>query len=150
MEPIYVTVDTQKNNFGNEIRVTQNDTAIKFVIKIQQNGKDVPFTPGSIFTLTNLRVDNVAVVTPNLGEVTGPNSVTFTLGTRELEVLGIVRASVQILNQNGRISSLSFNYIVVNDLSEFPPSGSDKTLIEKVLGEGPTVIEDAKKILATC
>lgn len=145
MEPIHITADTQRITSRNEIRVTQHDSSVTFVIKIQQNGKDVPLPTDNVYALTSLRLDNVAVVSPNLGLVTGINEVTFHLGAKELEVQGLVRASVQIINPKGRLSTLSFNYSVVKDLSNAPPTENEKTLIEIVLNKGPSVIEEAKR-----
>lgn len=143
MEPIYILADTQRVNFQ-DIKVTQNDSNVKFIIKVQQGGKDLQLSADTIYTLTSLRDDRVAVLSPNLGVVTGRNEITFNLGTKELAVTGVVRASVQMISDDGRISTLSFNYSVVRDLSNAEPSEEDKSLIQVVLQDGPEIIEAAR------
>ncbi|MEK4715224.1 BppU family phage baseplate upper protein [Sporosarcina sp. FSL K6-5500] len=140
-------MDTQKVIKSQNIKVTKGDSAIQFVVKIQRNGQDDALLDGTIYTLSNLRLDGVAVLSPT-GIVTGENEVTFLLGTTETEVVGTVRASVQMYHADGRVSTISFTYNVMRDLSsDYVPSESEKTLIESVLVDGPVVIGQAKDLV---
>lgn len=144
MNIIPITADTKKLNYMTTPKVTQNDTVV-FIVKIQDNGIDEPLPTGSTYTLTSLRLDGVSIMSPSPGTITGDNEVTFNLGTKELEFPGLVRASVQIFNTDGRVSTLSFDYAVVRDLSVgFVESEMERTLIEIVLVDGPEVIQSAK------
>lgn len=145
MESIHITLDTQKVTKSQNIKVTQSDSAVQFVVKVQRNGKDDALPAGTVYTLTSLRLDGIAVLSPEPGVVTADNEITFKLGTTETEIMGSVRASVQMYQADGRVSTLAFMYTVLRDLStDYIPSESEKTLIESVLVDGPVVIQEAR------
>jgi hypothetical protein len=121
--------------------VTQNDTVV-FVCRIFDDGRIYNIQSGTTFTMTATRPDKVTVITE--GSVTDENIVEFTLGTTELAVAGKVNTVVQVYDAEGRISTIPFGYYVLNDPStDYIPSEHEETLIERVLGDGPQVIDDA-------
>jgi hypothetical protein len=123
--------------------VTQNDTVV-FVCRIFDDGRIYNIQSGTTFTMTATRPDKVTVITE--GTVTDENIVEFTLGTTELAVAGKVNTVVQVYDAEGRISTIPFGYYVLNDPStDYIPSEHEETLIERVLGDGPQVIDDAEQ-----
>jgi hypothetical protein len=123
--------------------VTQNDTVV-FVCRIFDDGRIYNIQSGATFTMTATRPDKVTVITE--GAVTDENIVEFTLGTTELAVAGKVNTVVQVYDAEGRISTIPFGYYVLNDPStDYIPSEHEETLIERVLGDGPQVIDDAEQ-----
>ncbi|MFJ7934435.1 hypothetical protein [Sporosarcina sp. NPDC096371] len=144
MEPIRIVADTRRMNPGDAINVTQNDSGISFIVKIQRNGKNEQLSSDGTYTLTNLRPDGTSVLSEE-GVLSGYNEICFKLGTSELAVIGTVLASVQMYHENGRISSLPFSYNVVRDLAaDYVLLKAERSLIEITLGEEILDIEAAK------
>lgn len=135
-------VDIKQKNYINEPVVTQNDDVV-FNLRLTDNGAGIDLSDYESFSLTSVRPDKKTVLV--VGDEIGNSQVEFDLGTLELEKTGTVNASIQ-LYAGGRVSSIPFTYKVLKDLSDdYVPTENDKTIIEIVLGEGPGVIEDAKK-----
>lgn len=137
-------VDFKHKSIINEPTVTQNDE-VKFILNVFDDGKEFELTNVSTFTLASVRPDKISVMT--LGKLTGPNQVTFELGSTELLVPGTVDVAIQLYDTNGRISTLPFTYKVLKDpVKNHVPSEKDQTLIELVLGQGPAILAAAEKV----
>ncbi|MER2132584.1 MAG: hypothetical protein ABS896_09240 [Carnobacterium inhibens] len=137
-------VDFKVRNLINEPLVTQNDE-VKFILNVFDDGKEFELSNVSTFTLASVRPDKVSVM--SLGKLTGPNQVTFELGSTELLVPGTVDVAIQLYDTNGRISTLPFTYKVLKDpVKDYIPSADEQTLIELVLGQGPVILAAAEKV----
>jgi hypothetical protein len=138
-----IDVDIKQKTAIKTTTVTQND-AVVFIFRIFDEGRIYNIQSGTTFTMTATRPDKVTVITE--GTVTDENIVDFTLGTTELAVAGKVNTVVQVYDAEGRISTIPFGYYVLNDPStDYIPSEHEETLIERVLGDGPQVIDDAEQ-----
>lgn len=139
----YLDVDIKRDNYVEEPQVTQNDD-VAFVLRLTDDGIDMSIEGVSTYTLASLRADGQSVLT--VGTLTGPNEVTFELGSTEVSVPGRVKAAIQLYDVDGRVSSIPFTYEVTKDLAtNYLPSKDEQTLIELVLGEGPVILADARK-----
>lgn len=137
-------VDFKVRNLINEPLVTQNDE-VKFILNVFDDGKEFELSNVSTFTLASIRPDKVSVM--SLGKLTGPNQVTFELGSTELLVPGTVDVAIQLYDTDGRISTLPFTYKVLKDpVKDYVPSTDEQTLIELVLGQGPAILNEAKRV----
>lgn len=127
----------------NEPTVVQND-AIRFIIRVFDNGQPLDLTSVETASLANIRLDRKTVVTP--GTKIGTNTVQFDLGTEETKVPGRVEATAQFYDEDGRVSTIAFTYRVVKDPTGegYIPTERDQTLIEIVLSDGPLVIQQAQ------
>ena len=142
----YLDVDIKRDNYVEEPQVTQNDN-IAFVLRLTDDGIDKPIEGVSTYTLASLRADGQSVLT--VGTLTGPNEVTFELGSTEVSVPGRVKAAIQLYDADGRVSSIPFTYEVTKDLAtNYVPSKDEQTLIELVLGEGPVILAKARQATA--
>ncbi|WP_427137215.1 hypothetical protein [Psychrobacillus psychrodurans] len=137
-------VDFKVRNLINEPIVTQNDE-VTFILNVYDDGQEFALSSVSTFTLASVRPDKVSVMT--LGELTGTNQVTFALGSTELLVPGTVDVAIQLYDADGRVSTLPFTYKVLKDpVKDYVPSTDEQTLIELVLGQGPVILEEAKRV----
>jgi len=137
-----IDVDIKQKTAIRTPTVTQND-AVVFIFRIFDEGRIYNVQEGSTFTMTSTRADKQAVMT--VGEIKGDNIVQFDLGTTEIEVKGKVESVIQVYDATGRVSTIPFNYTVLNDPSgDYIPSEDEKTLIQKVLGEGPAILTSAQ------
>jgi hypothetical protein len=137
-------VDFKIRNLINEPLVTQNDE-VKFILNVYDDGMEFDLSNVSTFTLVSVRPDNVSVMT--LGDLTETNQVTFALGSTEILVPGTVGAVIQLYDADGRVSTLPFTYKVLKDpVKDYVPSTDEQTLIELVLGQGPVILEEAKRV----
>lgn len=137
-------VDFKHKSIINEPTVTQNDE-VKFILNVFDDGKEFELSNVSTFTLASVRPDKVSVM--SLGKLTGPNQVTFELGSTELMVTGTVDVAIQLYDAAGRVSTLPFTYKVLKDpVNNHVPSEKDQTLIELVLGQGPAILAAAEKV----
>lgn len=142
----YLDVDIKRDNYVEEPQVTQNDD-IAFVLRLTDDGSDMAIEGVSTYTLASSRPDGQSVVT--VGVLTGPNEVTFELGSTEVSVPGRVKAAIQLYDMNGRVSSIPFTYEVKKDLAiDYIPSTEEETLIQLVLGEGPAILNAAELVTA--
>ena len=137
-----IDADIKKTSYFNEPTVTSNDD-ITFVVNISDDGQAFDLADVTTVSLANTKPDNEVVVTP--GVISGLNQVMFVLGTNETAVSGSVGAVVQLYDANGRVSTLSFSYVVKSDPtgSGYVPSTDEQTLIEVVLNDGPLRIQEA-------
>lgn len=136
-------VDFKKSNYMNEPVVTQNDE-VTFILNIYDDDERYDLSNVTTFTLASVRPDKTSVMT--LGTKTATNQVTFNLGTTELEVVGRVKAAIQLYDAEGRVSTLPFSFKVLKDpVIDYVPSTNEQTLIELVLGEAPTILANAEK-----
>lgn len=146
-EPHYIDVDLKRKTQFSTPVVTQNDTDVVFIMRISDDGRTSPdlLDKFSKVTLTSERWDRESFFT--LGsKVDGTNGVEFRLGTKELELVGKVTASVQFYSTDGRKSSSHFRYQVEKDLTgEYVPTETEAGLIETVLIDGPEIIGAAQK-----
>lgn len=142
----YLDVDIKRDNYVEEPQVTQNDD-IAFVLRLTDDGSDMPIEDVSTYTLASSRPDGQSVVT--VGVLTGPSEVTFELGSTEVSVPGRVKAAIQLYDVDGRVSSIPFTYEVKKDLAvDYIPSADEQTLIQLVLGEGPAILNAAELVTA--
>lgn len=140
-------MDIKRNNpiFNNPI-VTQND-GITFVVSVFDNDKPFDLSTVSTFTLVSTRPDKQAVQT--VGQKTGTNEITFDLGTTEISVPGRVDAAIQLYDPDDRVTSIPFHYVVKKDpATGYIPSEEEETLIQRVLGEGPVILQNAEGVTA--
>ena len=137
-----IDADIKKTSYFNQPTVTQNDD-ITFVVNISDDGQAFDLADVTTVSLANTKPDNEVVVTP--GVISGTNQVTFVLGTNETAVSGTVNAVVQLYDVDGRVSTLSFSYVVKSDPtgSGYVTSTDEQTLIEVVLNDGPLRIQEA-------
>ncbi|MCK1997962.1 BppU family phage baseplate upper protein [Psychrobacillus psychrodurans] len=143
----YLDVDIKRDNYVEEPKVTQNDD-ISFVLRLTDDGSDMEIENVSTYTLASLRPDGQSVLTA--GTLTGPNEVTFEIGSTEISVPGRVKAAIQLYDVDGRVSSIPFTYEVTKDIATgYIPSKEEKTLIELVLGEGPAILAAAEAATIT-
>lgn len=146
-EPHFIDVDLKRKTQFSTPVVTQNDTDVVFIMRISDDGRTSPdlLNNFSKVTLTSERWDRESFFT--LGsKVDGTNEVEFRLGTKELELVGKVTASVQFYSTDGRKSSSHFRYQVEKDLTgEYVPTETEAGLIETVLIDGPEIIGAAQK-----
>ena len=142
-----ISADIKKKAYISEPMVTQNDD-ITFIVNVFDNGE--PFSLAGVTTasLANTRMDGTTVVTP--GTIINDNTIQFDLGTNETAVPGKVLATVQLYDEDERVSTIAFTYRVVKDPtgSGYVPSENEKTLIEVVLNDGPLVIQQAQDAAA--
>ena len=137
-------VDFKHKSIINEPTVTQNDE-VKFILNVFDDGKEFELSNVSTFTLASVRPDKVSVM--SLGKLTGPNQVTFELGSTEIMVPGTVDVAIQLYDAYGRVSTLPFTYKVLKDpVKDYVPSADEPTLIELVLGRGPAILQAAIEI----
>ena len=137
-----IDADIKKTSYFNQPTVTQNDD-ITFVVNISDDGQAFDLADVATVSLANTKPNADVVVTAGL--ITGTNQVTFVLGTNETAVSGRVEAVVQLYDESGRVSTLSFSYVVKVDPtgSGYVPSTDEQTLIEVVLNDGPLRIQEA-------
>jgi len=137
-----IDADIKKTSYFNEPTVTSNDD-ITFVVNISDDGQAFDLASVTTMSLANTKPDKDVVVTS--GAKSGTNQVTFVLGTNETAVSGTVNAVVQLYDADGRVSTLSFSYVVKSDPtgSGYVPSTDEQTLIEVVLNDGPLRIQEA-------
>ena len=147
MENVYeLDIDIKKENYINQPVLKQNDNAV-FKLNILDDEKPIDLSNAVSITLANLRPDrkNIIIV-GSLGE--NDNQVVFDISRPENSIVGNVEATVQFYGSENRISTATFTYKVEKDPSNISPSGTDKTLIELVLGEGPAVLKAAEEATA--
>lgn len=147
MENVYeLDIDIKKENYINQPVLKQNDYAV-FKLNITDDEMPVDLSAAVTITLANLRPDrkNIIVV-GSLGD--SNNQVVFDISRPENSIVGTVEATVQFYGSENRISTATFTYKVEKDPSNISPSGTDKTLIELVLGEGPAVLKAAEEATA--
>ncbi len=128
--------------------VTQNDS-VSIIVTVLDGGSPVSLDEVSKMTIACTRRDGTVVVKD--GTQTGPNEVTFELGTTEIEQTGKVDAVVQLYLADGRVSTIKFAFNVTKDPTGegYVPSEDERTLIEVVLGDGPLVLERAETAAAS-
>jgi len=138
-----IEADLKKKKYIDEPTVTQNDD-ITFIVSVFDNGIPFSLTGVTTATLANVRLDGVTVVTP--GMIVDDNTVQFDLGTNETAVVGKVRATIQLYDEDERVSTIAFTYQVLKDPTGdgYIPTERDKTLIETVIGDGPLIIQQAQ------
>jgi hypothetical protein len=145
LQNIYeVDVDIKQKTAVKTPTVTQNDTVV-FIFRIFDEGRIYNIqASGTTFTLLSTRTDKQTVMRE--GTVTGENIVQFDLGTTELNVVGKVESVIQVYDvTNERVSTIPFSFNVLNDPStDYVPSAEENTLIQRVLGDGPQIIDDAE------
>ena len=144
MENVYeLDIDIKKENYINQPVLKQNDNAV-FKLNILDDEKPIDLSNAVSITLANLRPDrkNIIIV-GSLGD--NENQVVFDISRPENSIVGTVEATVQFYGSENRISTATFTYRVEKDPSNISPSGTDKTLIELVLGEGPAVLKAAEE-----
>lgn len=138
-----IDVDIKQKTAIRTPTVTQND-AVVFIFRIFDEGRIYNIQSGSTFTMTSTRPDKQAVMT--VGTIAGENIVQFELGTTEIAVVGKVETVIQVYDADGRVSTIPFSFNVLNDpTGDYIPSEDEQTLIQKVLGEGPAILADAKR-----
>lgn len=137
-----INVDIQLPNQLNLFPVTKFDT-IDFVLRVFNNKEPVDLSQVSTAILVSTRQDGTPV--PVVGAVTGLNEATFTLGNQSTAVAGRVSAIAQFYDAAGRISTVSFAYMVTDDpIADVEILEEDRTLIQVVLQNGPLVIAQAE------
>lgn len=138
-----IDVDIKQKTAIKQPTVTQND-AVVFNFRVFDDGRIYNIQSGTTFTMITTRKGKPPVMTE--GQATGENTVQFKLGTTELEVVGYVEAVIQVYDAEGRVSTIPFKYEVLNDPSnDYVPSEDEETLIQRVLGDGPQIIEEAEQ-----
>lgn len=137
-------VDFKQKNYINEPVITQNDE-ITFILNVYDDGMEFDLSGVSTSTLVSERQDKQSVMT--LGSITGTNQITFALGSTEISKVGKVDAAIQLYDADGRVSTLPFTYKVLKDPGKnYVPSTDEQTLIELVLGLGPAILNEAKRV----
>ena len=147
MENVYeLDIDIKKENYINQPVLKQNDYAV-FKLNITDDEMPVDLSTAVTMTLANLRPDRKSIIiVGSLGD--SNNQVVFDISRPENSIVGTVEATVQFYGSENRISTATFTYKVEKDPSNISPSGTDKTLIELILGEGPAVLKAAEEATA--
>lgn len=144
---IDLTVDIKHKLHREEPVVRQNDSLVFEMVLKDDN---VPFVieEGTTATLATLLPDGSVVVVPS--KSVDLNTVVFHLGTTETSQVGRIVSVVQLYSADGRVSSMEFSYRVVRDFTNagYEESERDRSLIEIVLVDGPTVIQAARDATA--
>ncbi|MEZ7173581.1 GDSL-type esterase/lipase family protein [Sporosarcina sp. OR05] len=135
-------IDIKQPTYVTEPVVKQHDD-VTLVINITDNDVPLDLTGVTTPTLSVARPDRVTVTSD--GEKTGANQITFKLPRASVAIIGRSDATVQLYGTDKRVSSFTFPMKVEKD----PSSGlnvtdGEKTLIEKVLVDGPEVIQAAE------
>lgn len=133
-----------RNKYVKAPEIVQNDT-VRFVIELTDNGAPYDLSGVATVSIASERPDGGVVVTP--GTVSG-NTVTFDLGTNEAMSPGKVKATVQLYDTDGRVSTVTFDYFVRKDPTgvDFEPSQSEKTLIETVMADAQAKIDELSEV----
>lgn len=149
-EPHYIDVDLKQKTQFYKPQITQHDTNAIVRVRLTDGGESDPAVVAAFdyITLTSRRKDREAFHV--IGTVIeGTNEIEFELGTKELEQVGLVDASLQFYGPNDegvieRISSAAFEYKVTEDIAvDRKETETEMSLIEVVLNRGPGVIADA-------
>lgn len=135
-------VDLKKHNYIDTPQVRQNDD-ITFIVNV--NDDDEPFDLSQVTTLTLAikRSDGNTVL--SVGQQTGDNQATFKLPRSSVSIVGNGQATVQLYDEENRVSTFTFPIKILKDPSDYVPDDGDKTLIELVLGDGPQILSDAQE-----
>lgn len=135
-------IDLKIPNYINEPRVRQNDD-VYFIINITDDG--IPFDLAGVTTITLAaeRSDRNSVISGVTS--TEGNQAVFKLPRASVGIVGRATALVQMYDNNNRISTFSFTFMVERDPSNYNPTGDERTLIEIVLGEGPRILDEAEQ-----
>jgi len=138
-----ISADLKKKMYISEPTVTQNDD-ITFIVSVFDNGEPFSLAEVTTASLANTRMDGTTVVT--LGTIIDNNKIQFDLGTNETAIPGKVQATIQLYDENERVSTIAFTYRVVKDPtgSGYVPTKNEQTLIEVVLNNAPLVIQQAR------
>src|SRR5690606_35947355 len=142
IQPFHIEVDFKQKKQIREPIVTQLDDLI-FTVSVFDNGRPVELN-GS-YKMVTKRPDSKSFFVE--GVKTGENEITFDLGKAEVEKTGKVLAAIQLFDTNNqRISSFPFSFNVVEDLSlAQQPTSQERTLLEIVIQEGPSIVELIKE-----
>jgi hypothetical protein len=139
LQPFRVSVDFKQKKSIIEPVVTQLDD-LTFVVTVFDNGEPAVID-GSSYRFVSRREDDKTFYAD--GVKTGDNEITFDLGRPEVSLVGNVKAAIQIFNADmERLSSFTFNYTVVEDISiAGVVTDNDQTLLEMVIQEGPGLVD---------
>lgn len=144
-------IDIQISNQKKDIPIIVQNDSIIFDLGIYIKGEEYSLLDVDEITLAHTRPDGIVIVQEG---TTNGHVATFEFGSTEVEVVGIVRAHAQFYKttvEEGeeikRVSTLGFTYRVEKDPTgdEFIPSEREQTLIERVLEEGPLIIDRAEE-----
>lgn len=145
MENLYtINLDIKKPGYIPEPVCKQNDY-VTFLINLYDNGTPIVLTDAMYVTVGYERPDGKNVVVMALR--TSGNQVKVVTNRPENSLVGLLKSTIQVYNNNVRISTFSFNIRVERDPSLIIPNDEDKTLIQQVLGQGPVIIEGLEKIV---
>lgn len=122
------------------VTVTAND-AIAFTFEILDDGKPLILNNSENITLTILQSGKEPFIVE--GDIIDSNKVLFNFS---IPSSGTVSSTIQIYSGEDRVSTNVFKFKAVKDSSTvYMPDEIEKTLIQRVLGEGPEIIQEAKK-----
>jgi hypothetical protein len=123
-----------------DIRVVQNDVSVNILtIEVYNGSTEVDYSELSSGTITFVKDDNNIVQ----GDLTiNAGNITYTMGTNEIAIPGVVRASIQLFGAAGeRLTPARFRFYVDADLisaavvestTEFPILQALKTELEAI------------------
>ena len=139
-------IDIKQPTYVTDPVFKQHDD-VTFVINITDNGVPLDLTGVTTSTLSVARPDRVTVTSD--GENTGTNQITFKLPRASAAIIGRSAATVQLYGADKRVSTFTFPVKVEKDPSSgLNVTAGEKTLIEKVLGDGPGIIQSAEDAAA--
>jgi hypothetical protein len=121
--------------------ITKSDTVV-FNIHVYDDGKVFDVSSAEQFSIFSKRPDGQVI--GKSGTVSGQNTIQFPLGTSETSVPGIVSATIQIYDANGRVSTFPFYYQVLDDPSvNYVQSSTEVTLLQSLINSAQTAVDNA-------
>ena len=136
-----INVDLKQSTVIKTPIITKNDTVV-FNVHVYDDGKVFDISRGTTFSIFSKRPDGQVI--GKAGTVAGQNTIQFPLGTSETSVPGVVSATIQIHDKDGRVSTFPFCYQVLDDPSiGYVASSTEVTLLQSLINSTQDVIDSA-------
>lgn len=136
-----INVDLKQSTVIKTPIITKNDTVV-FNVHVHDDGKVFDISGGTTFSIFSKRPDGQVI--GKAGTAAGQNTIQFPLGTSETSVPGVVSATIQIHDKDGRVSTFPFYYQVLDDPSiGYVKSSTEVTLLQSLINSAQDAIDSA-------
>lgn len=137
-----VSVDIKRSMTIRTPVVTMGDT-ICFNVSIYDDGKVYDITNATQFMIFSKRQDGQVIA--KTGTLVSPNKIKFDLGTSETSIAGVVHATIQIYDSDGRVSTFPFYYHVAHDPSnDYVMSSNEVSALQNILNQVSSSLSEFK------